>query len=86
MKVTNLTSPQGNAVPNQFIIEDKDKTVFQSYKSVICVKQNGTVTLDKKFWDYSNTTGKYRNIFLGETKKETQAKIDKGIYKLDDLN
>jgi hypothetical protein len=37
-------------------------------------------------WDYSVTTGKYRNIFLEETKKETQKKIDQGIYILTDLN
>jgi hypothetical protein len=47
----------------------------------------GTSTLiDKNKWDYSTTTGKYRNQFLGETKKETQAKIDSGEYILTDLN
>ena len=44
------------------------------------------VYLDENRWDYSVTTGKYRNIFLGETKKETQKKIDQGIYELTDLN
>tara|TARA_R110002126_G_scaffold165824_2_gene313621 strand:- start:617 stop:961 length:345 start_codon:yes stop_codon:yes gene_type:complete len=44
------------------------------------------VYLDKTFWDYSVTTGKYRNIFLDETKKETQKKIDNGTYILTDLN
>jgi hypothetical protein len=34
-----------------------------------------TVYLDENKWDYSVTTGKYRNIFLGETRKETQKKI-----------
>lgn len=64
---------------------------FQSYDSMIVriyhyddgVKK---VFLDKHFWDYSLTTGKYRNQFLGETKKETQAKIDSGEYQLIDLN
>jgi len=36
--------------------------------------------------DYSVTTGKYRNQFLGETKKETEAKIKSGEYILTDLN
>lgn len=31
-------------------------------------------------WDFSNTTGRYRNIFLGETRQETLAKIDSGEY------
>ena len=44
------------------------------------------VELDRDKWDYSKTTGKYRNQFLGETKKETQAKIDSGEYILTDLN
>ena len=31
-------------------------------------------------WDYSVTTGKYRNQFLNETKKETLAKLKSGEY------
>ena len=44
------------------------------------------VTLDKNYWDYSRTTSKYRNQFLCETTKETQAKIKSGEYILADLN
>jgi hypothetical protein len=43
-------------------------------------------SLDRSKWDYSQTTGKYRNQFLGETKKETEAKIASGEYELIDLN
>jgi len=46
----------------------------------------GGVILDKKYWNYSKTTSKYRNKFLNETTKETQAKIDSGEYVLKDLN
>lgn len=64
---------------------------FQSYDVIIAMigyDQNSKkrVLLDKDWWDYSVTTGKYRNQFLGETKKETQAKIDSGEYKLEMLN
>ena len=45
-----------------------------------------TTYLDKTYWNYSKTTSKYRNQFLGETTKETQAKIDSGKYILTDLN
>ena len=38
----------------------------------------GKIILGTK-WDYSMTTGKYRNQFLGEDKKETQRKIKEGI-------
>jgi len=32
------------------------------------------------------STGKYRNIFLNETKKETEKKIKDGTYVLTNLN
>lgn len=94
MKVKNMISKSGNPVANQFVIEGSDGSrAFQSYDSVI-VKivpySNGwgghDTLIDKNYWDYSVTTGKYRNQFLGETKKETQAKIDSGEYILADLN
>ena len=86
MKIRNMYGGSGREVPNQFIVEDGNKTVFQSYKSVIAVRENGKVTLDEKYWDYSATTGKYRNQFLGEPKKETLAKIKSGEYALTNLN
>jgi hypothetical protein len=91
MKVTNFESPRtGNPVANQFIITDGDKTTFQSYRSIIAVKEytdNGRkITLDRNTWDYSVTTGKYRNEFLGEGIADTRKKIESGEYKLADLN
>ncbi len=72
---------------NQFILIEQDKVTFQSYQSIIAVKDaSGKVTLDSKFWDYSKTTGKYRNLFLNETKQETLAKIKAGTYTLASLN
>jgi len=87
MKVENIRN-KANRILNQFIIEDDDgNTFFQSYKSIIVkIDSNGVTTLDEKFWDYSVTTGKYRNIFLGETKKETENKIKTGVYRLGCLN
>jgi hypothetical protein len=87
MKTQNMTNTNGNKVANQFIInDDNGNTFFQSYKSII-VKLNGDdVELDQKYWNYSNTTGKYRNIFLNETIKDTRKKIKSGEYKLTDLN
>ena len=87
-KVNNMTSAKGNSIPNQLIITDENgNTLFQSYDSVICKRdKSGNITLDSNFWDYSKTTGKYRNIFLGETKAETQAKINAGVYELVNLN
>ena len=44
------------------------------------------IVLDEYYWDYSSTTGKYRNQFLGEKKAETLKKIRSGEYKLKNLN
>ena len=88
VKVRNMKSSSGRSVANQFEIKTDDATYLQSYNSVI-IKQahnEGRVYLDEYYWDYSVTTGRYRNMFLGETKKETQAKIDSGEYILTDLN
>ena len=77
----------GQAVANQFEIYADDGAVyFQSYQSIIAKKQAGVITLDANKWDYSTTTGKYRNQFLGETKAETERKIKAGIYQLANLN
>lgn len=82
VKVTNKWD-----VPNQFEIETENGRYFQSYDSVIAfIDHAGNVTLDKTYWDYSPTTGKYRNRFLGEGIKETRLKIKSGEYKLSDLN
>lgn len=86
-KVSNMIGHNGEPVKNQFLIQTPNETIFQSYDSVIAKKTNdGKVILDSQYWDYSTTTGKYRNLFLGEDKKETQNKIKNGIYKLENLN
>ena len=87
MKTENMTSTNGNKVANQFIIYGNNSDVyFQSYKSIIVKMNDDEVLLDQKYWNYSNTTGKYRNIFLNETIKDTRKKIKSGEYKLVDLN
>jgi hypothetical protein len=86
MKITNLTSNKGNTIANQFEIRTETALYFQSYQSIIVKIENGQTFLDSTFWNYSKTTGKYRNQFLGEDKKETEKKIKDGIYILTDLN
>lgn len=72
------------------------RETFQSYDSVIAVRtvwdvpatkrHEVIIELDKDYWDYSVTTGKYRNMFLGESKAVTESKIKSGEYKLTSLN
>jgi hypothetical protein len=86
MHVQNITGNRGNKIANQFRIYTDNGSMFQSYDSIIIKIENGKTYLDQKYWNYSNTTGKYRNIFLGETIKDTKKKIKSGEYLLTDLN
>lgn len=88
-KVENMQSTRsGREVANQFLIYTQEGVYFQSYKSVIALKpfNGGQILLDEHYWDYSTTTGKYRNEFLGEGVAETREKIKNGTYKLVNLN
>ena len=88
IKVKQMTSSRSDRpVANQFIIYTSEGKYFQSYDSVIAFKDNeGNVTLDNYTWDYSRTTSKYRNEFLGEGIAETRSKIESGRYELKNLN
>jgi hypothetical protein len=86
VKVRNMQSSRGNDVPNQFIIESGKSIYFQSYQTVIAKKTLGKTVLDKNAYDYSVTTMKYLNYFLGHNMKETRERINTGEYKLRDLN
>tara|TARA_Y100001973_G_C5162212_1_gene314167 strand:- start:298 stop:579 length:282 start_codon:yes stop_codon:yes gene_type:complete len=89
IRVYNMTSPRGNKIANQFEIHTKDGVYFQSYSSIIAYKRyrDGQIFLDEYYWDYSATTGKYRNIFLGDYGiEETREKIASKEYKLKNLN
>ena len=87
-KVENMTSSNGNDIPNQFIIATLDYVVFQSYSTIIAIQHKRTmkITLDRQKWDYSTTTGKYRNQFTGLNKKQTVKAIESGEIELADLN
>ena len=87
IKVRNIESNKGNKIPNQFGITMSNGTeIFQSYDSVIVKRTHKNTYLDRDYWDYSVTTGKYRNIFLRESRTETEQKIEDGVYKLANLN
>tara|TARA_R110000823_G_scaffold173192_6_gene305549 strand:- start:65 stop:316 length:252 start_codon:yes stop_codon:yes gene_type:complete len=82
-----MTSNKGNLVPNQFVIRTRNARIFQSYSSTIAkILNSGKVFLDVDYWDYSRTTGKYRNQFLNENMADTRKKINNGEYILKDLN
>ena len=82
-----ISNNSGNPIANQFEIWTDKGKYFQSYNStIVFIDKKGKVFLDEYYWDYSRTTGKYRNIFLGEYKNETEKKIKSKEYKLINLN
>lgn len=90
MPISIMKTRGGNASPDQQILYTPEATFFKSYDSYIAKttfeEGRRTVYLDQKYWNYSRTTSKYRNSFLGETTQETKDKIASGEYKLINLN
>lgn len=87
-RIEQMQSPRsGRPIANQYRVFTDEGMAFQSYTTVIAFRaRGGGVTLDENAWNYSRTTARYRNIFLAETTRETEAKIKSGEYKLANLN
>lgn len=84
-----MNIPVENMAKNQLIIETRNGQYFQSYNSFIAFRPFNPfkpIQLDINKWDFSRTTGKYRNAFLCETISETIKKIASGEYALTELN
>lgn len=87
MRIKNMTSAHGNKIANQFIIEDDNKVYFQSYNSMIaCINYSEKIITIGEDYNYSVTTGKYRNKFFYEcgfyeitTLKSLNDAIKKGV-------
>jgi hypothetical protein len=86
MRVTQFIGRSGHPVMNHMVITDGEVTYFKSYHSIIVKIAGGVVYLDQEKWDYSPTTSKHRNAFLGTTTEEIKAGIKLGKYILADLN
>lgn len=88
MTVENMVSPRtGNPVANQFVIKGNGTTTFQSYNSTIAVIDWNERTIKiGNDWNYSTTTGKYRNSFFDDNyfsdMKDTKS-INKIMKKVD---
>lgn len=87
LRVSNLISDSGNNIANQFLIKTNKGKYFQSYNSMIAfVPYHGLIQLDLIYWDYSRTTSKYRNRFLGLTTDQIKQRIKDKTIKLTNLN
>ena len=91
MKLGYFYGRTGREIANQRIEYTSEDTKFVSYdtnivKTTFDDEGKRITILDEYYWDYSRTTGKYRNEFLGEGIAETRKKIEDGKYILADLN
>lgn len=82
VKVTRMTGRTGRPVKNQYVIDTNRGSIFQSYATLVAFREHVThhVTLDRCYWDYSRTTLKYMNKFLGESTQTIRDKIRSGAY------
>tara|TARA_R100001594_G_scaffold150173_1_gene210361 strand:- start:963 stop:1247 length:285 start_codon:yes stop_codon:yes gene_type:complete len=91
IRVKNMISDSGNAIPNQFEIYLKGDYYFQSYDTIIAkleiVKNKGRqIILDNHSLNYSRTTSKYLFRFLNMKRKEIEEGLKSGEIKLRNLN
>jgi hypothetical protein len=92
--VENMTSRSGNIVPNQVILSDMTGKTFVSYGSKIVYQSKDRasdglpleIVMDDRYWDYSRTTGKYRNEFMNMGVQQVRDHIKTGRIKIGDLN
>lgn len=79
VKVTQMINSNGNPAANQFIINEPDGQVFQSYNSRIAKIKDGKIMLSPD-WDCSATTLKHLKLFLGVslTKDQIKQRIESG--------
>lgn len=87
MTVRNMEGRSGK-VANQFVITGEGKTTFQSYDSTIAEidDKKMEITIHPNY-NYSKTTGKYRNQFFEQegfsglaTLKDLEKAIENGGY------
>lgn len=90
IKEAMLTS-SGKPAKDQYVVTyDDGSTAFESYGTTIAVRPvdypKKPIRLDRDKWNYSITTARYRNRFLGEATAATRKRIKSGQYVLANLN
>ena len=92
--VEQMTSRSGNVVPNQAILSDMTGKTFVSYGSKIVYQSKDRasdglpleIIVDENYWDYSRTTGKYRNEFMNMGVQDVRDHIKEGRIQVGNLN
>lgn len=66
---------------------DNGEKFLQSYNSIIIkIDKTGQIFFDVVFYNYSKTTIKHRNQYLGLTSQEIEQGLRTGLYKFENLN
>jgi hypothetical protein len=88
MRVSQLINSGGRPVPNHFVIEYNGFKWLQSYNALVARidVESEEVELDQNYWEYSKTTARHRNAFLGMDNSEVKRHVDDGTFRLVDLN
>lgn len=89
MFVSNMRSTRtGNEVANQFVLFFSNATVFQSYRTIIAMRDNTGKLWVTPDWEASKTTMKYFKEFANTTAsaKEIRQRIESGQYKACNAN
>ena len=88
IKAYSMEGRTGNEVPNQVIVENGSAKYFCSYGRTVARVTDKSITLDRRYYKYSTTTGKYLGQFLRQFTpyKNADEALKKGGAKLGDLN
>lgn len=96
VSVKPMYSRGGNPCANQQIMSDPHGETFVSYGTKIAYRSHEKygvgsekrhkIILDENYWNFSRTTGKYRNEFLGFGTEDCRKGIKDGTIKLANLN
>ena len=84
----NMPTAGGKKAPNHLKLYYKNGVFLKSYNSIIAIKFLNTVEDERLkgkvvlgcYYDYSSTTGKYRNAFLQESLKYTRHQLEVGTH------
>ena len=96
IKAFNLNTNSGAPAQHQIVITystpTKEVRLFQSYGVLIARNTlnkktyKRTCELSRNYWDYSRTTARYRNQYLGGDTKQVKKNLKNGVYCLASLN
>lgn len=75
-----LIEKNSNNTRHIYELENGARYATSYGKPIALINRDGTITLDSRYYDYSVTTAKHRNYFLGIDSKEFNKRNKAGEY------